>query len=287
MTKEVCEACLSCTQTSDVWYIDSVVSNHMIGHKHYFNNLNERELGFKILLGDDYAYQPKGTRTVKFERESGKPLYLSNVLYVPGLKKNLVSVSALENIGYEVSFKDQRDYNKPKGTRKNFEQVIGVRKDKIYKLQLDSHYALASSSNSRDYEMWHRRMAHLGHGALKIMSRIVTGIPSFSTEHHEICKGCALGKFVRAPFPRSDYKSKGIVDLVHTDIYGPMSSMSIGGKFKYYINFIDDFSRKTWIYFLIGKTSEEVLKRFKEFKALVETQTWRRIKILISDNGGL
>jgi hypothetical protein len=137
-----------------------------------------------------------------------------------------------------------------------------------------------------DYEMWHRRMAHLGHGALKIMSRIVTGIPSFSTEHHEICKGCALGKFVRAPFPRSDYKSKGIVDLVHTDICGPMSSMSIGGKFKYYINFIDDFSRKTWIYFLIGKTSEKVLKRFKEFKALVETQTWRRIKILISDNGG-
>jgi hypothetical protein len=270
MTKEVCQACLSCTQTSDVWYIDSGASSHMTGHKHYFNNLNERELGFEILLGDDYAYQPKGTGTVKFERESGKPLYLSNVLYVPGLKKNLVSVSALEDKGYEVSFKDRRAYIKPKGTGKNFEQVIGVRKDKLYKLQFDSHYALASSSDSRDCEMWHRRMAHLGHGALKILSRIVTGIPSFSTEHHEICKGCALGKYVRAPFPRSDYRSKGILDLVHTDICGPMSSLSIGGKFKYYINFIDDFSRKTWIYFLIGKTSKRYSKDLRNSKPLLK-----------------
>jgi hypothetical protein len=45
----------------------------------------------------------------------------------------------------------------------------------------------------------------------------------------------------------------------------------MGGKFKDYITFIDDFSRKTWIYFLTGKTSEEVFKRFLEFKALVET----------------
>jgi transposase InsO family protein len=65
-----------------------------------------------------------------------------------------------------------------------------------------------------------------------------------------------------------------------------MSSLSIGGKFKYYITFIDDFSKKTWIYFLTGKTSEEVLERFLEFKALVETQTGKRIKSLGSDNGG-
>jgi len=108
MVEEVCQACLSCTQTNNVWYIDSGASSHMTGHKHYFNKLNERELGFEILLGDDYAYHPNGMGTIKFERESGKPLYLSNVLYVLGLKKNLVSVSALKDKGYEVSFKDRR-----------------------------------------------------------------------------------------------------------------------------------------------------------------------------------
>jgi hypothetical protein len=258
----------------------------MTGHKHYFSNLNEKEFGFEILLGDDYAYHPKGVRTVRFERESGKPLYLSGVLYVHGLKKNLVSVSALEDKGYEVSFKDRRAYIKPRGLSMGSEQVIGVRKDKLYKLQFDSHYILASSNSTRDCELWHRRIAHLGHGALKILGKIMTGMPSFTSEHHEICKGCVLGKFVQAPFPKSESRSKSILYLIHTDIYGPMSSLSIGGKFKYYITFIDDFSRKTWIYFLTGKTSEEVLKRFLEFKALVETQTGKRIKALGYDNGG-
>jgi transposase InsO family protein len=65
-----------------------------------------------------------------------------------------------------------------------------------------------------------------------------------------------------------------------------MSSLSIGGKFRYYISFIDDFSRKTWIYFLKGKTSEEVLRRFQEFKALVKNQSGKKIKSLRLDNGG-
>jgi hypothetical protein len=66
----------------------------MTGHKHYFNSLSEKDFGFEILLGDDYAYHPKGIGTIKFGR-SGKPIYLSDVLYVPRLKKNLVLVSTL------------------------------------------------------------------------------------------------------------------------------------------------------------------------------------------------
>jgi hypothetical protein len=64
---------------------------------------------------------------------------------------------------------------------------------------------------------------------------------------------------------------------------GPISSVSLGGC-EYYVTFIDDHSKNTWIYFL--KTKREVSKRFQEFKALVENQTGRRIKVLQSDNGG-
>ena len=134
MAEEVCTVCLSSIQTNEVWYIDSGVSRYMIGHKHYFSSLSEKEFGFEILLGDDYANHPKGVGTKRFEKESGKPHYLSGVLYVPGLKKNLVSVSALEDKGYEVSFQDQRAYIKPRGLSMGSEQVIGVRKDKLYKL---------------------------------------------------------------------------------------------------------------------------------------------------------
>ena len=66
-------------------------------------------------------------------------------------------------------------------------------------------------------------------------------------------------------------------------MFGPVSVPSLG-KFVYYVSFIDEFSRNTWIYFL-GK-KYEVFDRFKEFKALVENQTEKRIKVLRIDNGG-
>ena len=76
-----------------------------------------------------------------------------------------------------------------------------------------------------------------------------------------------------------------MLELTHSDLCGPMSSASLTG-FEYYINFIDDFSRKTWIYFLKSKRSEEVLLPFQEFKALVENQIGKNIKVIRSDNGG-
>ena len=74
------------------------------------------------------------------------------------------------------------------------------------------------------------------------------------------------------------------MDLVHTDLCGPMSTPSLGGLL-YYVIFIDDHSRRTWIYFLKLKESNEVLQKFKEFKALVENQSRKKISILRLDNG--
>jgi hypothetical protein len=126
-------------------------------------------------------------------------------------------------------------------------------------------------------------MAHLHHGALGEQREFVTGVPKFKLEHQDVCRGCALGKFTKVVFPSSDIRSAGILDLVYTDESGPMSHMSLTGC-EYYLTFIDDHSRKSWIYFL--KAKREVFKRFQEFKALVENQTGKRIKVLRSDNGG-
>ena len=80
-----------------------------------------------------------------------------------------------------------------------------------------------------------------------------------------VCRGCALGKYTKTAFPSNDTRSKGVLNLIHSDLCGPMSFGSLTG-FEYYITFIDDYSRKTWIYFLRSKKFEEVLKRFQEFK---------------------
>ena len=94
-----------------------------------------------------------------------------------------------------------------------------------------------------------------------------------------------FGKVHKECFTSSDNRSEGVLDLIHSNLCGSMSSISLTG-FEYYITFINDFSRKTWIYFLRSKKSEDFLLRFQEFKALVDNQTGKNIKVLRSNNGG-
>eukprot|EP00253_Pinus_taeda_P024444 PITA_24444 len=84
-------------------------------------------------------------------------------------------------------------------------------------------------------------------------------------------------------FPSGGKREKQILELVHSDVFGPLKVPSLG-KHVYYVSFIDEFSRNTWIYFLEKKY--EVFDRFKEFKALMENQTEKKIKVLRTDKGG-
>jgi hypothetical protein len=134
-------------------------------------------------------------------------------------------------------------------------------------------------------ELWHRRLAHLLYRALPSLGKMVTGLPPLRVEHEGVCRGCALGKNAKGRFSSSDSRSKGILDLIHSDLCGPMTIASLSG-YLYYFIFIDDYSRKTWIYLLKSKDSEEVLVKFQEFKAQIENLTGRKVKTLRSDNGG-
>ena len=85
------------------------------------------------------------------------------------------------------------------------------------------------------------------------------------------------------PFPKCEHKSKEPLDLVHLDVCRPMSFHSFSG-YSYCITFIDDYSRKTWIYFL--KAKSKVFDRFWKIKTLLENQTGKKIRVLRIDNGG-
>ena len=78
-------------------------------------------------------------------------------------------------------------------------------------------------------------------------------------------------------FTSNDSRAKRVLDIVHSDVCGPMPSNSLRG-YVYYVSFIDDYSRKTWIYFL--KEKNEVFGKFKEFKALIENLKEKKIKTL-------
>jgi hypothetical protein len=181
------------------------------------------------------------------------PMSLTEVPYVLGLKNNLVSFSAIKERGFEVLFHDGQVLLYPKGSSITSAKVIGTRHKKLYKHMFQPVRALIHTTSSSDLcELWHRRMAHLHHGALRVLREMVTRVPDSILEHHELFKGCALGRYTKTAFLSSDSRAARILDLIHSYVCGPMYSTSLTG-FLYYVIFIDEFSWKTWIFFMKTK----------------------------------
>jgi hypothetical protein len=100
----------------------------------------------------------------------------------------------------------------------------------------------------------------------------------------DFCEHCVYGKQKRVRFLIVGKEKKGErLELVHTDVWGPSQVLSLGGS-HYYVTFIDDATRKTWVYCIRQKY--DVFDTFKKWKALVENEIGKRLKCLRSDNGG-
>jgi hypothetical protein len=216
-----------------------------------------------------------------YKLDSGTRMRIKDVLYVPGLTKNLLSISALDKKGFRVSFIDGEVLMRPKGKTIEYVVVIRIEEGGLYKLKGHSDVALTHSTKI-PCELWHRRLAHINYKSLPYVRKVVTGLPKVKVDHEGVCKVRAHRKNIKNHFPKSDSKAEGILELVHSNVCGSMPSTSLSG-YAYYVSFIDDYSHKTWVYFL--KSKDEVLGKFKEFKALVENLSESKIQILRSNNG--
>jgi hypothetical protein len=265
----------------NTWLIDSGASKHMTGLRNHLTHFVKKETHLHVVLGDDARYNVRGIGTSTFQLDSYMQLKLE-VLYVPRMKRNLVSISALEDKGYKITFSEGRVLVWHKDSHISFSKVIGVRENNLYKLTIKLVQALLHDTINLS-ELWHIRLAHIHYRAIPNLGKVVTCLPEIEIHHKGVCKGCALGKNVKGFFLSSDNRSKEILDLIHSDVCGPMIVASLNG-YLYYVLFIDDHFRKTWIYFL--KNKDGVLAKFQEFKAQIENQTRRKIKILRSYNGG-
>jgi hypothetical protein len=136
----------------------------------------------------------------------------------------------------------------------------------LYKLKGHSEAAMTHAIENA-CELWHRILAHINYKALLYICKVVTSLLELKGDHEGICNGCAQGKNIKNHFLKRGSKAEGVLELIHSDLCGLMPSSSISG-YVYYVSFIDDYSRKTWIYFL--KSKDEVVNKFKEFKALIE-----------------
>ena len=272
---------------NDVWYVGSGASNHMTSHGEWFEDLQKPNASGYVQTGDNTTHQIEHVGNVSLRRGNGKELPMRNVLHVPNIAKNLVSVGQIVDQGMQVKFNKAGCFIEKHG------RLIarGKREGRMFTLDVDmpriTSVMFSHGSNIiSDVEMWHKRTGHINLQMLQIMleRNVISGLPKLKVcEMGRACEACQLGKQNRQPFRNEGYISKGLLDLVHSDVWGPTKNTSISGK-RYYVTFTDDCSRRTWVYFM--KETSEVFEWFQKFKSLVEKQTGRKIKCLQSDDGG-
>lgn len=265
--------------------IDSGASQHMTNDKTILESF--KPIDTPVTLGNSTQIKALGTGIINMDDKFGG-LTLDNVLYVPALKHNLLSVSALNKTGNDITF--TRD-GIVKLTDKNYDtQVIGKAHSNLYHLTSDEtdigdeiHTALTTSKID-PYVLWHHRLGHPGHSTLRIVHTHVDGITDLGDKPiNDVCEGCQYGKSHRLPFGDATHRATEVLGRVHTDLCGPMPIPSPSGA-RYALTFIDDTTRMTKVYFLEKKS--DTLSTFIRYRTYVEKQTGKSLKILRSDGGG-
>lgn len=271
--------------SNQIWVVDSGASSHMCTQLSLFTHIDKSQSG-KVRLADDKAVDVKGigkvSMTVKVNGHESK-IGLLNTLYVPDLRCNLISTSKLTDNGCKVVMKGKNVTI----TRKGVIVLEGYKRENIYVVNTDKNIKdivnIVRKYDEKDIELWHKRYGHLNSNQLKQLERdnSVKGLPKFKNVEID-CVSCIRGKQTRLPFPQKNEKSsKEVLGLIHTDLCGPMNTESMGGSL-YFATFIDDYSRKVFVYFIRRKS--QYLEKFKEFKNMVETQTGNKLKMIRSDN---
>ena len=274
----------------DVWYVDSGASNHMTSHEEWFREMRSPECPGYVETGDDTAHPITHVGNVPLTMQDGKAKYLADVLHVPDITKNLVSVGQMVEQGLQVRFTSDGCYVED---LKNDCRLIakGKRAGRLFTLdvslpEMDAAMFARGSGVVADIEIWHKRIGHVNVQRLKNMQskQIVDGLPKFRVDGmHKVCEACQFGKQARHAFPHEKHVCQKALEVVHSDVWGPTKTATLSGC-KYYVSFIDDHTRKVWVYFMREKS--EVFTHFKSFKALVEKETGLHIKCLRSDGGG-
>jgi hypothetical protein len=149
----------------DTWLIDRGASKHMTGKKNTPSCISEKKFSQKVTLGDDYQYPIKGLGESNYKLDSENSITMKDVLYVPSLKKNLLSISSLDKKSYRVSLIYGEVLMWAKGETLNEAIVIETEENDLYKLKGHPETAMTHAIKN-SCEIWHRRLSHINYKAL-------------------------------------------------------------------------------------------------------------------------
>ncbi|KAG6512658.1 hypothetical protein ZIOFF_030787 [Zingiber officinale] len=214
----------------ETWFLDSGCSHHITGNRDSFAMLDDK-FSTQVELGDSKRVSIEGQGVVVVFTEGGNKKHIHDVYYSSKITHNLLSVGQIMKDGYKLIFDNDRCdiINK-----KNNLRVVAVKMNanglfpfETGKLQ---SYALKCGDLDESY-LWHLRYGHLNFKSLQLLEQkgMVTGLPTIHSKDR-VCEGCIYGKMHRFPFPKTAWRARSPLELVHADICGPIRSASLGNK---------------------------------------------------------
>ncbi|CAA7050341.1 unnamed protein product [Microthlaspi erraticum] len=270
------------TYNANNWVMDSGATHHLTTD---LSNLSLHQPylgGEEVTIADGTNLHISHTGSSQLPTLS-KPLTLTDVLYVPDLKKNLISVYRLCNANrVSVEFFPASFQVKDLSTGARLLQ--GKTKDELYEWPVTPKpiFSLAASPTPKtDLSSWHSR---LGHPSPLILQTLVAQfhLPLSLLQKQFACSDCLINKTHKLPFSTNTITSNHPLEYLYSDVWSsPLLSVD---NYKYYLVNVDHYTRYTWLYPL--KQKSQVREVFIAFKALVETKFQTKIRTLYSDNGG-
>ena len=213
----------------------------------------------------------------------GKELTLTNVLYVPKIRKNLASGSLLNNHGFRLVFES----NKFIPSKIGLYIGKGYVSDGMWKLNvmiiIKSNMNKASTSTYmlEPSNLWHSRLGHVNYDTLRRLINL-NHIPTFQIDAKHKCETCVEAKLTRSSFQSVERHIEPL-ELIHSDICDLKFVQRRCGN-KYFINFVDDSAKYCYVHLL--KSKDEAIVKFGLYKNEVENQLNKKIKLLRSDRCG-
>ncbi|KAM1649269.1 hypothetical protein ACFX14_010564 [Malus domestica] len=268
---------------SNSWWLDSGSSIHVTNSLQDFitkRTPNKDEV--KVSVGNGRRVEVKAIGTARVKLDFGFILELENVVYVPTMRRKLVSVSKLVLLGFYFTLNNM-GFN----VFYNSSHIgSGSLCDGMFKFKLNSlenvfNVEKEVSNPKHSSNLWHKRLGHISRSRMELLVKNQI-LPPLNFNDFEFCIDCVKGKLTNKRKEGST-RSKQLLEIIHTDICGPFPTQTIEG-YKYFITFIDDFSRYCYLYLISEKS--KALEVFKIYKKEVENQLELKIKIVRSDRDG-
>jgi len=268
--------------TTPLWVLDSGSTHHIVTSAAHFSDIQPSPHRIRVADGSVKAADGQGSASVRVH--SGFVLHLDGALHLRSAPHNLVSVAQLAAQRYSVLFDvDCATVSTPQG-----QSFRAVRKGNLYVLATtsdDDSLNLAATTLPDSACIWHERLGHCSKEMAQAATQSTDGMPKqLLVGAGGACAVCTTANISRTPFTPRTRQTTRVLQLVHSDIAGPLREPAYRDGFRYVIVFLDDFSAYAVVYVLRSK--DQAAAALELYSREISTEADAIIGTVRTDNGG-